>query len=107
MNKHVRPYGKRFQERLKQAGYREAYEIEYAKALLLQKLLERRESLDLNQADLAGKMGVTQQFISEFERGRRQGFSLDTLAKFAEALGCQVTLHLVKRKENQPILKVA
>jgi len=46
---------------------------------------QRRRELDLNQADIAERMGVEQSFISQLERGAT-GLKLDTLGRLASAL---------------------
>lgn len=46
--------------------HREAY------ALFLQRLRETRENSGLTQDQVAGKLGVTQTFISKCERGERR-----------------------------------
>lgn len=50
---------------------------------------QRRNDLDMTQAKLAEKVGVTQGAISMIERGERVP-SLDVIIKLAEALGCTV-----------------
>lgn len=48
-----------------------------------------RTELGLTQAELAGLVGVTAQFIAAVEQGRKAP-SFDNLDKLANALGCEV-----------------
>lgn len=50
---------------------------------------QRRNDLNMTQAKLAEKVGITQGAISMIERGERVP-SLDVIIKLAEALGCTV-----------------
>lgn len=51
------------------------------------RLKERRESLKLSQAALAGQVCITQQMIAAYEKGIRKPNS-DVLAALADALQC-------------------
>jgi len=42
---------------------------------------------DLSSTDLADKMSVTRQYISDVEANRRDNLTQDTIAKFSVALG--------------------
>jgi transcriptional regulator with XRE-family HTH domain len=58
----------------------------------------RRKELNLTQAQLAEKAGVTQGAISMIERGERVP-SLDVLVKIADALGCKID-ELIRKEES-------
>jgi DNA-binding XRE family transcriptional regulator len=67
------------------------YAASEAVALSLgEKLRARRESRGLTQDDLAQRSGLTQEMISNLERGRHQP-RFDTLEKYATGLGMTVT----------------
>ena len=52
-----------------------------------QVIRERRKSMCMTQAELATKMGVTPQTISQYERGLKNP-KHKTIEKYAKALGC-------------------
>jgi transcriptional regulator with XRE-family HTH domain len=58
----------------------------------------RRRELNLTQAQLADKAGVTQGAISMIERGERVP-SLDVLVKIADTLGCTID-ELIRKEES-------
>jgi DNA-binding XRE family transcriptional regulator len=67
------------------------YATSEAVALSLgEKLRARRESRGLTQDDLARRSGLTQEMISNLERGKHQP-RFDTLEKYASGLGMTVT----------------
>lgn len=74
-------------EELRNKNFRKAFEFERAKAALAQKIAELREEEHLKQVDLAKKLGVSQQFISQIETGQEKNLTLETLLKIAKSLG--------------------
>ncbi|MFJ6730071.1 helix-turn-helix transcriptional regulator [Streptomyces sp. NPDC091281] len=54
-----------------------------------QRLTRRRVEAGLSQNALARKVGVTKQLVSAVSLGKAS-FSPETLAKVAEALGCEI-----------------
>lgn len=50
----------------------------------------QREGQDLSQEQLAGRVGVTPQFVGDIERGLR-GPTLETIAAIAEALDVTIS----------------
>ena len=64
---------------------------------VLDQFLRARVAAGLTQAQVAERIGTTQSAIARLESGagRRQP-SLDTLRKYAQALGCRIELRLVK-----------
>ena len=74
-------------EKLKNEKFRKLYEFECAKVALAQKIAELRDEKCLKQAEVAKKLGVSQQFISQIETGQEKNLTLDTLLRLANALG--------------------
>ena len=74
-------------EKLKNEKFRRLYEFERAKVALAQRIAELREEKHLRQADLAKRLGVTQQFISQIETGEEKNLTLETMIKIARSLG--------------------
>ncbi|MHB0996202.1 MAG: helix-turn-helix domain-containing protein [Elusimicrobiales bacterium] len=90
-------------ELLKDPEFRKGYEYERAAVELAQKIAEFRDARHLKQAELAAKLGVTQQFISQLETGRSRNLTLQTLIKVAASLGRGV--HITFPKSSRPELK--
>ena len=59
-------------------------------------LAARRRELGLSQAEVAERMGTSQPAIARLESGSTNA-RLSTLTRYAEALGCAVSLSLVDR----------
>ncbi len=92
---------------LKNKQFRKAYEIERAKVALAQKIAEIREKEHLRQADLAERLGVSQQFISQIETGQEKNLTLETLIKIAKSLGRGVKISFPKVGVRDSCLRVA
>ena len=57
-----------------------------------------RDALGMSGNELAARMGVSQQVVSEIERNERQSTAkLGTLARAADAMGCELVYALVPR----------
>ena len=83
-------------QKLKDPEFRRLYELERAKVALAQKISELREEKHLRQADLAKRLGVSQQFISQIETGKEKNLTLETLIKIAKSLGRGVKISFPK-----------
>lgn len=95
-------------ERLKDGEFRRHYEIECAKVALAQKIAELRQEKHLRQIDLAKKLGVSQQFVSQIETGEEKNLTVETLVKIAKSLGRGVNISFPKlSKTHSACLKVA
>ena len=65
---------------------------------LVDEFLKARTSQGLTQAQVAEKIGTTQSAVARMESGRgRHSPSLATLTKYADALGCNLEVRLVRR----------
>lgn len=64
-----------------------AIEEEVRQELRAYRLKELRENLGFTQAQVAGEIGVSQERVSAFERGKIDSARLKTLKDYAEALG--------------------
>jgi DNA-binding XRE family transcriptional regulator len=95
------------QEELKSKKFKKAYEVEVAKVALAQKIAELREEKHLNQVELAKKLGVSQQFISQIETGQESNLTLDTLLRLATTLGRGIRISFPKASRKNPSLQVA
>ena len=83
-------------EKLKNKEFRKLYELECAKVALAQRIAELREEKHMRQSDLAKKLGVSQQFISQIETGEEKNLTLETMLKIARSLGCGLSISFPK-----------
>jgi len=82
--------------KLKDEKFRKAYEIECAKAALAQKIAELRQDKHFRQVDLARKLGVSQQFVSQIETGEEKNLTIETLIRIARSLDRGVNISFPK-----------
>lgn len=87
-------------EQLKDKEFRKHYEIERAKVALAQKIAEMRQEKHLNQKELAARLGVSQQFVSQIETGEGKNLTLDTIIRIAESLGHKVKISFPRSGGN-------
>ena len=64
-----------------------------------QKLRDVRKAMDMTQKELASEIGVAQNRISDIENGRVESLKIDTLKRYARALGFDVDIFLRPRKD--------
>jgi len=91
---------------LKNVKFKKTYETERAKVALAQRIAELREEKHLNQSELAKKLGVSQQFISQIETGQESNLTLDTIVRLARSLGRSVKITFPKATQNGSSLQV-
>ncbi|MFC1620891.1 helix-turn-helix domain-containing protein [Candidatus Omnitrophota bacterium] len=94
-------------EKLKDKRFRKIYEREKLKVALAQKLAELRQDAHLRQSDLAKKLHVSQQFISQIETAQAGNLTIDTLLNIARSLGRGIEISFPKLSSQGPGLKVA
>ena len=85
-----------WQEQMKNKEFRRLYAIERVKVALAQKIAEMREDSHLNQKQLATRLGVSQQFVSQIETGEGRNLTLATLVRIAGSLGRNVRISFPK-----------
>lgn len=90
-------YDAHLRKKLKNKKFKKLYEQEKAKVSLAQKIAEMREEMKLKQSDLAKRMKVSQQFISQIETGEQDNLTLDTLIKIARSLDRDVEISFPKK----------
>ena len=79
-------------------GFDDAYkklELEYQVA---GQMLKARARAGLTQDAVATKMGTTKSAISRLEAAGKHAPSLSTLKRYANAVGCEVQVRLVRQK---------
>ncbi len=68
--------------------------------LIAERVAERRRAWGISQRELAGLCGTTQSAIARVERGARPP-RIDTLARIAAALDCELMIELRPRTKAQ------
>ncbi len=72
------------------------YEAQRPEFELLDKLLEARKRAGLTQGQVAEKMGTKATAITRLESAsRRHSPKIETLRKYAEAVGCRLNIELI------------
>ncbi len=93
-------------ELLKNKEFKKEFELEQAKVALAQRIAEIRQENHLNQKELAQKLNVSQQFISQIETAQANNLTLDTLIKLAKCLGRGLKISFPKISERDTCLTV-
>jgi predicted XRE-type DNA-binding protein len=75
-------------------------EEELAAINVAQDLVALRESRGLSQAQLAGRLGITQSAIAQLESARPKNVELRTLVRVATALGAHVDVSIRPRRQG-------
>ncbi|MHB1661455.1 MAG: helix-turn-helix domain-containing protein [bacterium] len=96
---------KHLNEKLKDPKFKEAYEIERVKVAIAQKIAETRDEHNLTQSELAKRMNVSQQFISQIENGEGN-LTLETLLKLAQSLNTSIRISFSKKPCRNGCLKI-
>ncbi len=84
----------------KRKGFSQAYEglaLEYQVA---NQMLKARSRAGLTQDAVAQRMGTTKSAISRLESAGKHAPSLATLARYAQAVGCELQVKLVRPKST-------
>jgi len=82
----------------KRKGFTQAYaalELEYQ---VVNQLLRARTKAGLTQDAVAERMGTTKSAVSRLESAGKHAPSLNTLKRYAEAVGCELQVKLVPQK---------
>lgn len=86
---------------LSRASVKAEYEALGSEFDLLRQMLRARTAAGLSQADVAARMGTQAPAIARLESALSSGKhspALGTLKKYADAVGCELQLTLVRRR---------
>lgn len=87
---------------LQRADVREAYGQLEEEFGFIDEFLKARSSAGITQAQVAERIGTTQSAIARLESGRgKPSPSIDTLQKYAQALGYRLEVRLVHRTRKR------
>ena len=79
-------------------GFEEAYKVLELEYQVAGQMLKARARAGLTQDAVATKMGTTKSAISRLEAAGKHAPSLSTLKRYANAVGCEVQVRLVRQK---------
>jgi DNA-binding XRE family transcriptional regulator len=79
---------------LSKPGVKKAYDDLADKYQLTRELLHAREVAGLTQAQVAKRMHTKPPAIARLEAGGKHSPSIETLRKYAKAVGCNLEVHL-------------
>lgn len=79
-------------------GFTEAYEALEFEYKVVSQMLKARTRAGLTQDAVAEKMGTTRSAISRLESAGKHAPSLETLKRYADAVGCELQVRLVPLK---------
>lgn len=85
-------------EAYKKKGFKEAYEALELEYQLAHQMLKARTRAGLTQDAVAARMGTTKSAVSRLEGVGKHRPSIATLKRYAEAVGCDLSVKLVPQK---------
>jgi DNA-binding XRE family transcriptional regulator len=83
----------------KAPAFQQEYDALEAEFSLFDELLKARKEAGLTQADVAERMGTKTSAVARLEAGggsKKHSPSVTTLRKYAEAVGCELEIRLVR-----------
>ena len=95
-------------EALRRSGVRAEYEALGPEFELLRQMLGARTKAGLSQADVATRMGTQAPAITRLESALSSGKhspSIDTLKRYAEAVGCELQVRFIRSARLNKQLK--
>lgn len=81
----------------KRKGFTEAYEALALEYELIDQMLSARSQAGLTQDAVANLMGTTKSAVSRLEGVGKHAPSIATLKKYAQAVGCELKISLVRK----------
>ena len=80
----------------KRKGFAAAYESLALEYQVANQMLKARSKAGLTQDAVAERMGTTKSAVSRLESAGKHAPSLATLARYAQAVGCELQIKLVR-----------
>ncbi len=91
------------QEWMQDPEFRRAYDALEPEFALFDELLNARQQAGLTQAEVAERMGTKTPAVARLEAGggsKKHSPSVVTLRRYAEAVGCELEIRLLPRRES-------
>lgn len=86
-----------FDKLMKDKKFREAFEKEYIKVLISERIAKLRKEAKLTQEALAKKIHTTKSAISRYESDTYSGYTVSLLQKIARACNADVDVRFLQR----------
>ena len=80
--------------------FKEAFDKEYSKVLISEKIAKLRKEAHLTQEALAKRIHTTKSAISRYESANYHGYSVPLLRRIARACGADVQIRFILRKRE-------
>lgn len=91
-------FEKHLKSKLSNKSFADGYAIEKAKVDLAHRISELRQGKKISQVELARRLKVSQQFISQLESAEGQNMTLETISRVAESLGFGIKITFAKER---------
>ena len=89
-------HNKFMEKACKRKGFKEAYDALEEQYAIISEMIEARLKSKLTQEVVAQRMGTTKSAISRLESAGKHAPTIDTLKKYADAVGCHLVIKLVR-----------
>lgn len=86
-----------FDKLMKDKKFREAFEKEYIKVLISERIAKLRKEANLTQEALAKKIHTTKSAISRYESDSYSGYTISLLQKIARACNADIDVRFLQR----------
>lgn len=86
------------QKALSRPEVKAAYDVLDNEYILARELLRAREAAGLTQAEVASRMHTKAPAVARLEGGGKHSPSIETLRKYASAVGCKLEVRLIPAK---------
>ena len=100
MNKiRLNTFESHLKSKLSNKHFADGYNVEKAKVELAHKISEVRKEKRISQVELAKRLNVSQQFVSQLESAEGRNVTLETISRVAESLGVGLRISFEKGKK--------
>lgn len=96
----MKPHDEMIAEWMKEPAFKMAYDALEPEFSLFDELLKARQEAGLTQAGVAQRMGSKASAVARLESGggrKKHSPSVATLRRYAEAVGCQLEIKLIRK----------
>ncbi len=101
MTEGAKRYKEYWDKQMADPQFRAIYEEESAEKELWLQLVEARQAAGLTQQELAKRLGVSQAQVARLEKRGYEGYTLNSLRRYVEALGEGFALEVRVRRPEE------
>lgn len=88
-----------FAEMVKELRQTEAYAQESARCEISEQICRKMKRRKVSRAEMARRLNTSRSYVTQLLQGNGN-FTLDKMAEIAHALGCELRVQLVEKKEG-------